>query len=65
MAAEFPRWAGEVGLNRAVSSLMPKRNLGRGRPVLVVPPGKFGMVGTEKQPRQVEIGCGSCNWLCY
>jgi len=37
MAAEFPRWAGEVGLNRAMSSLLPRRNLGRGRPVLVVP----------------------------
>ena len=37
MAAEFPRWAGEVGLNRAMTSLLPRRNLGQGRPVLVVP----------------------------
>ncbi len=37
MAAEFPRWASEVGLHRAVSPLLPKRNLGHGRPVLVVP----------------------------
>ena len=37
MAAEFPRWASEVGLHYAASSLLPKRNLGQGRPVLVVP----------------------------
>ena len=36
-AAEFPRWASEVGLHYAVSSRLPKRNLGQDRPVLVVP----------------------------
>lgn len=28
-AAEFPRWASEVALHRAVSPLLPKPNLGR------------------------------------
>ena len=36
-AAEFGRWAGEVGLHRAVSPVLPKPDLGQGRPVLVVP----------------------------
>ncbi len=37
MAAEFPRWASEVVLHHASSSLLPKRDVGQGRPVLVVP----------------------------
>jgi len=36
-AAELGRWATEVGMHRAVSGLLPKPDLGRGRPVLVVP----------------------------
>lgn len=36
-AAEFPRWASEVGIHRAVSPILPKPNVGRGKPILVVP----------------------------
>ena len=36
-AAEAGRWATEVGIHRALSPVLPKPNVGRGRPVLVVP----------------------------
>ncbi len=36
-AAEVGRWATEVGMHHAFSRVMPKRDVGQGRPVLVVP----------------------------
>ena len=36
-AAEFGRWATEVGMHHAFSRVLPKRDVGQGRPILVVP----------------------------
>lgn len=35
--AEFGRWATEVGMHHAFSRVLPKRDVGQGRPILVVP----------------------------
>jgi hypothetical protein len=55
MAADFPRWASEVGMHRAVSSMLPKRNPGQGRPVLVVP----GIGANDGMTKRLVHECAS------